>query len=260
MRRLKQGVSAIARLLPKGPGDAVRQLGLFVLADLLYESVRGIVFGKTSIAYANGYGVASLERKLGLFFEPSLQALAMGSELVIQTANWAYLNTHFIITATFLVWLYFARNGSFYFVRNMFMVAMSLALIGYLLVPTAPPRLLPGLDITDTIAQISQVNHDSAFVRSFVNPFAAVPSMHVAFALMVAGPAVMLVRRWYLRLAWAMYPVMVFMVVVVTGNHFWFDAAVGACVAALSTGTAQVLSRARPEAWSWRTRARTAEA
>lgn len=260
MQRLKQGVSAAAGLLPKGPGDAVRQLGLFVLADLLYESVRGIVSGKASIAYANGYGVASLERKLGLFFEPSLQALAMGSELIIQAANWAYLNTHFIVTTAFLVWLYFARNSSFYFVRNMFMVAMSLALIGYLLVPTAPPRLLPELDITDTIAQISQVNHDSAFVKSFVNPFAALPSMHVAFSLMVAGPAVMLVRHWFVRVVWALYPAIVFFVVVVTGNHFWFDAAVGIFVAAASTATAQALSRARPDAWSWRTRTRTAEA
>lgn len=238
----------------------MRQLGLFVLADLLYESVRGIVSGKASIAYANGYGVASLERKLGLFFEPSMQALAMSSELIIQVANWAYLNTHFIVTTSFLVWLYFARNSSFYFVRNMFMVAMSLALIGYLLVPTAPPRLLPQLEITDTIAQISQVNHDSAFVKSFVNPFAALPSMHVAFALMIAGPAVMLVRRWFLRLAWALYPVAVFLVVVVTGNHFWFDAAVGVFVAAVSAVTAQLLSHARPQAWSWQTRGQTAEA
>jgi hypothetical protein len=86
------------------------------------------------------------------------------------------------------------------------------------------------------------------------NPYAAVPSMHVAFALMVAIPARMLVRSSALKVLWSLYPAVVTFVVVVTANHFWIDAALGAIVAALSALAARAaLARARPEAWAWRT-------
>ena len=86
------------------------------------------------------------------------------------------------------------------------------------------------------------------------NPFAAVPSMHVAFALMIAVPAIMLVKNRVLRVLWGIYPFVVTFVVVVTANHFWLDAALGALVAALSAYAAYAaFARARPEAWAWHT-------
>jgi hypothetical protein len=93
-----------------------------------------------------------------------------------------------VITTGFLAWLYLFRNDHFYFVRNMFMTAMGLALIGYMLLPTAPPRFFPELGFVDTIAYYVNVKHDSGLVALFFNPYAAVPSMHVAFSLMVAIP------------------------------------------------------------------------
>ena len=90
-----------------------------------------------------------------------------------------YMNSHFVVTTAFLVWLYLFRNQNFYFVRNMFMVAMALALVGYALVPTAPPRLFPQEGFVDTITDYAQVNHDSGLVKLFINPYAAIPSMHV---------------------------------------------------------------------------------
>ena len=97
-----------------------------------------------------------------------------------------YFNSHFVITTAFLVWLYLFRNDNFNFVRNMFLVAMGLALIGYVLFPTAPPRMFPGAGFTDTIAAFTNTNQDSSFTSLLVNPYAAVPSMHIAFSLMVA--------------------------------------------------------------------------
>jgi membrane-associated phospholipid phosphatase len=86
------------------------------------------------------------------------------------------------------------------------------------------------------------------------NPFAAVPSMHVAFALMIAVPAFFLVRNRVLRALWAVYPVIVTFVVVVTANHYWVDALLGAMVAAVSAWAASTaFARARPDAWAWRT-------
>ena len=96
-----------------------------------------------------------------------------------------YLNAQFSIALGFLVWLYLFRNESYYFVRNMFVVSMGLALIGYTLYPTAPPRMFPQYGFVDTITDFSNVNHDSALAKIFINPYAAVPSMHCAFAMMI---------------------------------------------------------------------------
>jgi Ni,Fe-hydrogenase I cytochrome b subunit len=163
------------------------------------------------------------------------------------------VNSHFVVTTTFLVWLYIARNQAFYYVRNMFMVAMGLALAGYLVYPTAPPRFLPEWGFADTVAAfVGEGAENGADV--LYNPFAAVPSMHVAFALMIAIPAFFLVGNRLLKALWAVYPAVVTFVVMATANHFWMDAALGAVVAAASASAASyAFARARPEAWSWRT-------
>ena len=245
-------VNAIGDRLPKGWGDAFKQIGLFALADVCYETVRGVAEGKASVAFANANTVVDVEKATGTFFEADFQSSLLGHQWLIETSNWLYMNTHFVITTAFLVWLYLFRNEAFYFVRNMFLVAMALALVGYTLFPTAPPRLLPELGFVDTITDFSQVNHDSALVKIFVNPYAAVPSMHIAFALMIAIPAMRISRHLASKVAWALYPLLVLFVVIVTANHFWLDAAAGAAVAALAALAAhRLLGAYGPGEWSW---------
>jgi membrane-associated phospholipid phosphatase len=241
------------RWLPRGWADALRQLALFAGAYYAYRLVRGFVDGQTALAFENARHLVGAERSLHLFFEPGLQSWAQGHKALLTPANWMYVNSHFVVTTTFLIWLYLARNETYYFVRNMFMIAMGLALVGYLVYPTAPPRFLPEWGFTDTVSSfVGEAAENSANV--LYNPYAAVPSMHVAFALMIGIPAIRLVKRRSLKLLWAAYPVLVTYVVVVTGNHFWLDAALGALVAAVSAYAAwAALARARPEAWSWRT-------
>ena len=240
------------RWLPNGWLDALRQLALFAGAYYAYRLVRGFVDGQAGLAFENARDLVHFERTIGLFFEPGLQAWARGQDWILTGANWMYVNSHFVVTTTFLIWLYIARNQAYYFVRNMFMVAMSLALVGYLAYPTAPPRFLPEWGFTDSVASlVGESAENSANV--LYNPFAAVPSMHVAFALMIAVPAVALVRNRVIKGLWAMYPLLVTFVVVVTANHFWVDAALGALVAAVSAVAASAaLARARPDAWAWR--------
>jgi hypothetical protein len=238
--------------LPNGWLDAIRQLALFAGAYYIYRLVRGFVDGQAGLAFENARALVDIERSLGLFFEPGLQAWAKGEEWLLTFANWMYVNSHFIVTTTFLIWLYLARNYAFYYVRNMFLVAMGLALVGYMVFPTAPPRFLPEWGFTDTVASwVGETAESSADV--LYNPFAAVPSMHVAFALMIAIPAFMLVKSRVFKALWAVYPLVVTFVVMVTANHYWLDAALGALVAALSAYAASAgFARARPEAWAWR--------
>jgi membrane-associated phospholipid phosphatase len=134
----------------------------------------------------------------------------------------------------------------------MFVVSMGLALVGYTLYPTAPPRMFPEHGFLDTITDFSNVNHDSALAKVFINPYAAIPSMHCAFALMIGATGVMVCRRWISRAFWASWPLLIAWVVIVTANHYWVDAALGWLVAAAAALiAARLLAPARPETWSW---------
>ena len=249
--RLRRTCYVSSRWLPHGWLDALRQLALFAGAYYAYRLVRGFADGEVTVAFENARALLDAERALGTFFEPGLQAWAQGQAWIVTGANWMYVNSHFVVTTTFLLWLYLARNHAFYYVRNMFMVAMGLALVLYLTFPTAPPRFLPEWGFTDTVAAfVGEAAEQTA--GALYNPFAAVPSMHVAFALMIAIPAIKLVRARGLKVVWAAYPLLVTFVVLVTANHFWLDAAFGAMVAAVSAWAASsALARARPEAWGW---------
>jgi membrane-associated phospholipid phosphatase len=246
--------------LPKGGSDALLQLSLFVAADILYETVRGIAESNAAVAFSNARSIVELEQSTGLFFEQSLQAWAMGQRALIDFANFMYVNSHFVITTSVLVWLYLRHNDRFYFVRNMFMVAMGLALVGYLLMPTAPPRFFPELGFVDSIAYYVNVKHDSGLVALFFNPYAAVPSMHVAFALMIAIPTMLIVRNRIAKVLWAIYPLVVAFVVMVTGNHWFFDAVAGAVVAGTAALVAGRVLSPLWNAWSWSTGPREAPA
>lgn len=249
---MRKAALRIDALFPRGALDAVLQLALFALAYYGYQVVRGITDGGRELALANAERLIDIERSLGTFFEPGLQqALLDHAGWLVDLANFMYLNSHFVITTAFLVWLYLRRTDHFPFVRNMFLVAMALALAGYALYPTAPPRLFPGEGFTDTIEAFTGVAQDEGTASLLVNQYAAVPSMHIAFSLMVAVPAATLARRSAARYAWSAYPLLVFFVIVATGNHFWLDAAAGAGVACLAAVAASRLARLRPEAWAW---------
>src|SRR3954463_15211554 len=149
--------SRVRMLLPHGPVDLLRQIVLFCGAYWLYRLVRGMIDGRTVEAFDNAREVIAIERGLGLFFEPSVNAWASAHSVITDFASWMYLNSHFAITTVTLAWIYLRRNERFYFVRNMFMVAMGIALVGYLVFPTAPPRMMPEWGFTDSVAQLTGV-------------------------------------------------------------------------------------------------------
>ena len=241
-----------ARVLPHGWLDALRQVSLFVAAYLAYKLVRGLVEGDANAAFAHARDLISIERGMHLFVEPSIQAWASGSHFVMVLASWLYVNAQTSVTIAALLYLYLMRNRSFYFVRNMFMIAMAIALVGYVVYPTAPPRFMPEWGFTDSVARFTGIPADDATINALYNPFAAVPSMHVGFALMLGLPLARLVKTRVLKVVWLLYPLIVTFVVVSTGNHWWLDAFLGAATAAVSAYVAdRLLARARPHAWAF---------
>jgi membrane-associated phospholipid phosphatase len=249
---VSRALARIGSKLPQGWGDAGRQLAILVGVDAGYELVRGIADGQRSEAIAHGQQVIDFERSAHTLFEPGLQAFFLPAHWLIVAANQLYLNAQFSIALGFLVWLYLFRNESYYFVRNMFVASMGLALIGYSLYPTAPPRMFPQYGFVDTLNEFSDVGHDSSIAKIFINPYAAVPSMHCAFAMMIGVSGVKVCRHWWAKTWWAFWPLLVSWVTIVTANHYWVDAALGWLVALAAAGIAWQLARARPEAWAFR--------
>lgn len=237
------------RLFPRGARDFAWQLVLIALVYMVWRYIRGAVDGDPGAPFDHAWDLIAVERALHSFVELDVQRWAVATGWVADAASWLYANAHFKGSVAALLVIYFAHRSSYCFVRNMLIVAMGLSLLGYALYPTAPPRLLDDLGFDPAPAVTGQ--DPTPLSDPLSNPYAAVPSMHVGFALILALSLARLTARWALRAPLCLYPLLVTFVVVATGNHFWLDAVAGALVAAVSCAVAVAMGRVRPE-WSFR--------
>jgi uncharacterized protein (TIRG00374 family) len=226
------------RFLPRGWMDFWRQLAVMSTFAFAYEAVRVLARGDRGTALAHASSIVETERSLGLFVELDVQRWAMSApSWVLDVANYTYLNCQFTISFAMMLWVYLCRNDSFARLRNTIMLVDLLGVIGYLAFPAAPPRMLGDLGFVDTLNQAS-VNHNSGAVAALSNPYAAMPSLHTAYALVIGATVAALVRSHVLRAVWALYPALVVFSIIATGNHFVLDALAGAAVAAVAAGLA----------------------
>jgi hypothetical protein len=193
----------------------------------VYEVVRGQGHATLGAARAHTDAIVSLERDLHVFGERAVQRAAHFVPALPTTLGIAYIALHFIGTATFLVWLHRKHPERFPLVRNTLVAATGVALAVYILYPVAPPRLA-GLGFVDTVSHSAKVNLSSNLLGSLYNPFAAVPSLHFGYALLVGVTVALVSRNRLVRVAGWTYPAVMLLVIVGTGNHFFFDAAGGA--------------------------------
>jgi hypothetical protein len=238
--------------LPNGWADLLRQCSLFGLAYLLYRLVEGLVATNSSVAFDHARELISLERGLHVFVEPQIQAWATSSHLLMVIATYVYINAQTTILIALLFYLYVAHNRNYYFVRNMLFVGMAIGLIGYGLFPTMPPRFIPEWGFIDTIQQVTGVSGNSTIAGFFFNPYAAMPSMHVACAVMLGWSFARLVRSRVAKVAWSLWPLFITFMTVITGNHFLIDAVFGLLVAVVSLFAARALAALRPHVWTFR--------
>lgn len=218
---------------PRGWTNFAGQAGLFALLGGLYALTGLYGRHEASTAIANGSSVIHVERELGIGWEHTLQGWALQHDAVRQFANRTYMLSQFTITNCFLIWAYLRRYGAYLRIRNALVVANAFALIGALAFPLAPPRLIPGSGIVDTLGSGPATFH-STLVDALNNPYAAFPSLHASYALVLGVAGVALTRRPWLRAIWIIYPALVVFSVVATGNHFLIDVLAGA-VAVLAT-------------------------
>jgi len=230
-----------------GWGHFLRQLLYFGLAYLAYRIVRGLVAGDGTIAFQHAREVIAFERSLHLFIEPSLQRLVSSLPWLMDVAGWLYINAQFTITVLAFLFLYFYRPAGYTQARNTLLIAMGLALIGYALYPTAPPRFLPEWGFVDSVSDATglHLSQSSALFSDFFNPYAAIPSMHVAFALCIALPLAQSAHSRPVKVAWLLYPLLIAFVVIVTANHFLLDVSLGVLTALLARSLAALPERLR---------------
>jgi PAP2 superfamily len=243
---LKGARRRLSVFFPKGWRDFVLQLFLFTLVDIAYELTRGLSEGSVLPAFSHARDVVSLERSLGVFTELDVQHWALQRHWALDIADFTYFHAHFVITVCFMFWLYLRRNNHYYFIRNAIFVADGIALIGFTIFPTAPPRMLTDLGFTDTLDRYSSISNYSGPVAALANPFAAVPSIHTCYSLIIGVTCFFLVRHRALGLTWLFYPVLIVFSIVATGNHFWTDAFLGGCLACVALGSAWLIERWRP--------------
>ena len=207
----------------------------------LYQVARGLVGADAAVADGHAHRLVALERSLHLFAEANVQRAAQTLRDLTSLLGVAYLTLHLAVTAGVLLWLHRRRPDGIPFVRTALLLASGLALVGFLLYPTAPPRLA-GVGIADTVSG-AHIDLNRGLVSTLYNPYAAVPSMHVGYALIVAAGLLRHGRRLLVRAIGALYPPFVLLVIVATGNHFFLDAAAGALVAGLAAALAALLTR-----------------
>lgn len=215
------------RSLASSPRRGVVEVATLAFLYGIYELVRGQGHATLGLAQGHTDDIVALEEHLHLFGERTVQNAADAIPGVPTLLGIAYIVLHFVGTAVFLVWLHRQHRERFPLVRNTLIGATAVALAIYILYPVAPPRLA-GLGFVDTVTDSAKVNLSSDMLGSLYNPFAAVPSLHFGYALLV-GLTIAAVARGRLGkvIGWS-YPVVMLLVIVATGNHFFFDAAGGA--------------------------------
>jgi len=220
-------IPAARSLVPRrGALEVLAIVGLYLVSELS----RGLAGGGEADAERHAADVVRVERWFHVFVESSVQSAARHVPALPTLLGYAYLSLHLVGTAAVLVWVYRHHRHVYARLRNTLVVANAIAVAGYALFPTAPPRLA-GVGIADTVSGATSVNLTSRFVSSFYNPYAAVPSMHIGFSLLVGYTVWRLARHRVVRALGLVYPLFVLLVIVATGNHFFLDAVAGAAVA-----------------------------
>jgi hypothetical protein len=229
------------RILPRGWAHFGVQLALWLGFYVSYLAVRSAVDQNPARAVANGLKVIRFERHLTHhLYELTAQRIVDSSHVLLTAAAWTYWNSEFTVIGLTLLWVYLRRHERFARFRNAILLANLIGLIGFALMPTAPPWKVPGEGF------VGGVNHSSELLHTLGNQYAAMPSLHAADALIVGYCLALSCRRLWAKAFWVLWPLWVWFCVVATANHYVLDVLAGIAVAVfslLATGGMQRIVR-----------------
>lgn len=228
--RMRAAFNPLLRWRP-GRRDLAEIL-LIASALPIYYGVRGITQTQVDDAVSRGVDIIRIEKDLGIFWEVQLQSWVLPYSWLVKALNWFYLFGHLPVIGALAVWMYFWHRPQYLLMRNAFLLSGAIALVFYVNFPTAPPRLLPhelGFGFVDTVVQ--QYKESRPLTPSwFVNEYAAFPSMHIGWNLLVGIALWLSTRNPFLRGFAVIMPLAMFTDIVLTGNHYIIDAFAGTAV------------------------------
>lgn len=213
-------------------------------AYLFYFMARGLVKDQRALAHANARRIIEIEQWLGLHIEEGLQAAVIEYDQIVSFMNWIYVWAHWPVIAGALIWLFIKVPERYALYRNAFLISGAIGLIFFTLFPCAPPRFLPELSLTDTVTQRSY-SHHVLLPPDLANKYAAVPSLHAGWNLLVGVAIVREARHWGIRALGAFMPAFMLASIVLTGNHFIIDGFIGYGVVIVGLWLATVYARSR---------------
>lgn len=222
-------------------------IAAFYVVYTVIRDWRGTHPVSAELAFDHARTVIALERWLGLFHEAQIQKVVMTQRWVVWALDDWYGTAHFLVTATVLIVLFARRPKQFARWRNTLAVLTALALVGFAVFPLMPPRLLPAsYGFTDTLRVVGGAwNFDSGPMPHLSDQFAAMPSLHFAWALWSGAALYAAFHRPWLRVAAVLYPVVTLVCVIVTANHFFTDTVAGAVIVVIGYGAARVVESTR---------------
>jgi hypothetical protein len=228
--------------------NGLRELLLIAAAFMLYSLVRMGSNDRQVEATYNAVDLVELQRALWLAHEADIQKLILWSDLLVQVFNNLYTFGHFWLIGAAGIWLFYYHRERYTLFRNAFFIAGAISLVVFNVLPLAPPRLLPGsYGAVDTLHMLSSVNYENS--GAFVNEYAAMPSLHVAWNMLIALAIASVTHNRFVRVLCYAAPLLMSTTVVVTGNHWILDCVAGYAVGMVGLGLAIV---ARKEGWRLR--------
>ncbi|MFE1294296.1 phosphatase PAP2 family protein [Streptomyces sp. NPDC058733] len=225
----------------------LRELLLVAGLFLVYKFGRQLATGHTGEAFRDAHHVWDLERTLHLPGEGGVQSLLLHGDTLVHVANTYYATVHFPVTVGFLIWLYLRRPAHYVWARRVLAVVTAAALVLHLTFPLAPPRMLAGTGLIDTARVYGPSVYGPPQADHLSNQFAAMPSLHFGWALMVAIGLIAATRsrrRWL----WLAHPALTLLVIVGTANHYWLDALVATALLGVTLAVIHPPHRSRTTA------------
>ena len=216
-----------------------RELALVTGAFFVYFAVRGATEGSEALALANASSVASFERRLGFLWEPRLQELIIDHHWIVTFMNWVYIWGHWPFIGIVAMWLFLFHGDTYPLIRNAFLISGGIGLIIFAVFPVAPPRLAEA-DVVDTVTRYSN-SYRVLQPPGLVNIYAALPSLHFGWNLLMGIALFARARSRIARLVGVAVPIFMLLAVVLTANHYIIDAVAGGGIALLGLVAARNL-------------------
>jgi hypothetical protein len=218
------------------------EAGILIAAYLAYEAVRRLVAPNSHEAFGHAFNIIHFEQRLGIFFEPELQSWIVDHHWLVTLSNWIYVWGYLPVISATALYLYTRHHAFYTRYRNAFLLSGAVGLIIFATLPVAPPRMFPEFGFVDTVRTNSAI-YSSLEGSDLVNEFAAVPSFHFGWILLVGMAIIQTTRNIFARIAGVLAPLLMLMAILLTANHYVIDAIIGGAIVLAAFATVRLCER-----------------